>query len=168
MELTKQQEKIQSLIDEIFAIIATAKQMEKVYESSLSKVHPKHLKSARNLIHYRALRTVDLRPLQKRLGNLGLSRFAKSEPHVLASLLANKSILEAFIKHGPIQLQRADLTIKKSLRLDKSNAKSLLGYRSKGRRTRIMVTLPSTANYQMIYDMISSGMNCARINLCPR
>ena len=63
-------------------------------------------------------------------------------------------------------MERANFTFKKSAQLEKSNAKSLLGYRSKGRRTRIMVTVPSEVarNYQMAYDMIASGMNCARIN----
>ena len=166
MEVNKKKEKISKLIVEISDIIDRALALEESNQEALSKVHSNFLQSARNLIHYRALRMKDIRSLQKKLGNMGLSRLAKSDSHVMASLLSNKSILEGFLNGGPITIKRAGLTFKKSARLEKTNAKSLLGYRSKGRLTRIMVTVPSEVshNYQMAYDMIASGMNCARIN----
>ena len=48
----------------------------------------------------------------------------------------------------------------------RKNAKRLFGYRSKGRNTRIMVTMPSEAayDYKLVENMITEGMNCARIN----
>ncbi len=165
-EIGKKQAKIQWLIDEISAIIERLEHAEAQYSEELSEVHPNFIKSAHNLIHYRALRKEDIRAVQKKLGNMGLSRLAKSEGHVMASLLSNKAILEGFLSNEPIKMDRAQLTFKKSNRLGKSNAKSLLGYRSKGRRTRIMVTLPSDVanNYQLAHEMIANGMNCARIN----
>jgi len=42
--------------------------------------------SAKNLLHYLALRSRDLRPLQDQLAHLGLSSIGRSEPHVLATL----------------------------------------------------------------------------------
>lgn len=162
----KKTEKIKWLIQEISGIINRLEEYEVKYSAEIAAVHPNFAKSAVNLVHYRALRKEDLRPIQKKLADLGLSRLDKPEGHVMASLLASKAILEAFLNNEPIQAHKAGLTFKKSNRLVKTNARSLLGSRSKGRRTRIMVTLPTEVayDYRMARDMIASGMNCARIN----
>ncbi len=162
----KQKKNIEALILELDSLIEQAKLLETQYEEQLSKVHPAFAVSARNLIHYRALRMADIREFQKKLGNLGLSRVAKAERHLMASLRTNRYLLEGLLGKKPTTSLRTGLTFKKSKRLHRSNAKALLGYRSKNRRTRIMVTLPSEAadNYQLVHDMIAEGMNCARIN----
>ncbi len=165
-EIGKKQAKIQWLISEISTIIGRLEHFEAKYSAELSEIHPNFIKSARNLIHYRALRKEDITAVQKKLANMGLSRLDKPEGHVKASLLASRAILESLLNNSPIKKPKAELTFKKSNRLGRSNAKSLLGYRSKGRRTRIMVTLPTEVahNYQLAHDMIANGMNCARIN----
>jgi len=165
-EISKKEVKIRWLIQEISAIIERLEHFEAKYVAELSKIHPNFIKSARNLIHYRALRKEDITAVQNKLANMGLSRLDKPEGHVMASLLASRAILESLLNNSPIKKHKAELTFKKSNRLGKSNAKSLLGYRSKGRRTRIMVTLPTEVahNYQLAHDMIANGMNCARIN----
>lgn len=165
-EIGKKQLKIQRLISEITEVVKRLDDYEAKYSEELSRIHPKFVQSARNLIHYRALRKEDSRAIQKNLANMGLSRLDKPEGHVMASLLASKAILESLLNNEPIKKHKAALSFKKSNRLGKSTAKSLLGYRSKGRRTRIMVTLPTEVayNYQLAYDMIATGMNCARIN----
>ena len=58
------------------------------------------------------------------------------------------------------------MSIKQGGKLLRSHTKSLLGYRSWGRSTRIMVTMPSTAaeDGQWVEALIKAGMNCARIN----
>ncbi len=152
-----------ALIEEI---IKTALVAEKKAQPALERIHKKYKKSARNLLHYRALRSFDLRDLQKKLGNMGLSRFAKSQSHIMASLSTNKAILEALLNNTPLQLPANELSFKKGEAALKANAKELLGYRTKNRRTRIMVTMPSEAadNYKMVEDMLTAGMNCARIN----
>ncbi len=162
----KKSERISWLIQEISGITERLEKYEVKYSAELAAVHPKFAKSAVNLVHYRALRKEDLRPIQKKLANMGLSRLDKPEGHVMASLKASKAILEALLNDRPIQEHKAHLTFKKSNRLGKSNAKSLLGSRSKGRRTRIMVTLPTEVayNYTLAREMIANGMNCARIN----
>ena len=161
----KKQDKIQGMIQSIDNIIESALTLESIYKESLEKVHPYYKQSAANLIHYRALRENDSNELQKNLGNMGLSRMAKNQNHVMESLQANRAILTAYLK-GDFKKDRSPLSIKKSKRIQKKNSKTLLGYRSKGRRTRIMVTIPSEAadNYQLVESMIANGMNCARIN----
>lgn len=162
----KKKEKIQAMIASIETMIRHARELEESYEEPLSRVHPSFEKSARNLIHYRALRMNDLRDLQKQLGNMGLSRLAKAEAHTLASLRTTLSILKANLKGSSVKFYKNSLSPKQSKRLHKRNAKALLGYRSKKRRSRIMVTLPYQAadDYQLVHDMVACGMNCARIN----
>ncbi|MEN0003115.1 MAG: pyruvate kinase [Bacteroidota bacterium] len=164
--MSKKKEKLTQLHQEIEQIILAATQYEEQYKDAIDKVHPKYLASAKNLLHYRAMRTLDISSIQKQLGTLGLSRLAKAESHLMASLRTNSAILKSLIRQKPLKLKRHSLSPKKGAKLIRSNAKNLLGYRSKGRRTRIMVTLPSEAadNYDLIHQMIKAGMNCARIN----
>ena len=53
---------------------------------SLAEVRPSHRASALNLVHYIALRRVDLRTVQEDLARLGLSSLGRSEAHVMESL----------------------------------------------------------------------------------
>lgn len=164
--MEKSKAKIQELISQVNDLIKLARKAETHYEDQLANIHPNYKKSARNLIHYRFMRAMDIRELQKELGYLGMSRLAKAESHLMASLQTNKAILKGFVEDKPIKIKKYDLSVKKGLSLGKTNAKALLGFRSKGRRTRIMVTLPSEAafDYQLVYDLVANGMNCARIN----
>lgn len=162
----KKTAKLKNMIAEIDAIIQQAASEEKKAELILNKIHPKYKKSAVNLLHYRSLRSNDLRKLQKQLGYLGLSRLARSQSHVMASLLTNKAILNSLLNKNPLETPTSELSFKKGENALKRNAKKLLGYRTKGRRTRIMVTMPTAAadNYEMVKSMVDNGMNCARVN----
>ncbi|WP_273272817.1 pyruvate kinase [Maribacter polysiphoniae] len=159
-------DKIKELIAQIETIIVAVKREEKEANTLLEQIHPDYHKSARNLIHYNAFRKFDLRTIQKQLQNLGLTRLAKAEGHLMSSLLKTRFILYSLIGEHPAQDLKAGLSIKNGKRLLTKHTKELLGNRSKGRRVRIMVTLPTQAanDYQMVYDMVLHGMNCARIN----
>jgi pyruvate kinase len=159
-------EKLELMLQQVEAIINRSLKAKMAYSQMLVKIHPNFLTSARNLIYYRALRSTDLRNLQKQLGWMGLSRLAKAESHVLTSLYTTRSILSSLLQDEPMYLQRAGLSIRDGNRLLKANAKALLGTEAEGRNTRIMVTLPSEAavNYQLVEKMVEAGMNCARIN----
>ncbi|MCB0548048.1 MAG: hypothetical protein KDD19_10720 [Phaeodactylibacter sp.] len=159
-------ENIKDMLRQVDEIIRKAMELEEQYQEQLSRVHPNFQQSARNLVYYRAMRSDDIRSLQKRLGWMGISRLAKAESHTLSSLYITRSVLTAFLEDEPIHIQPAGLSIKEGNRLARTNAKALLGFRAKGRRTRIMVTLPSEAaeDYGLVRQMIAEGMNCARIN----
>ena len=49
----------------------------------ISRVRERHRASARNLVHYVALRGTDLRPLQEALSDAGLSSLGRLEAGVL-------------------------------------------------------------------------------------
>ncbi|MEZ5041424.1 MAG: pyruvate kinase [Saprospiraceae bacterium] len=158
--------KLRAMIAQIEAIIREAQALEKASKALLATIHPKYQVSARNLLHYQVLRRNDLSELQKKLGDMGLSRLAKAQSHVMASLKSNRAILKSILTHSHVKNAVGELSFKKGNRLLTENAKNLLGDRTKGRRTQIMVTMPSEAatDYQMVYDMMEAGMNCARVN----
>ncbi len=159
-------DKIKELIALLDEMLADLDKKEEKYQELIDGVHPTYRKSARNLLHYIAFRNHDLRKLQKQLRNLGMSRFANAQGHIKASILNNQQILKSLIGEIPETVPKAGLSIKNSRRQLVNHTKELLGYRSKGRRVRIMVTMPSEAafDYQMVHNMVANGMNCARVN----
>ena len=158
--------KVLKLIEQIDEIILSLKDSEKKFKDDLKKVHPKYKESAINLIHYRALRELDLAPIQKKLRTLGVSRLAKTNAHVMASLINSRKVLVKLVNSKNKIPKQTKLTITKSAKLVKSNTRALLGFKSKHRSSRIMVTFPTEAakDYEMVKNMIKVGMNTARIN----
>ena len=62
--------------------------LEQTYATEIQKVDADYQKSARNLLHYLALRQHDVRELQHELTVAGVSSLGRSEAQVLASLTA--------------------------------------------------------------------------------
>lgn len=126
----------------------------------VAHVHPVHHDDAVNLLHYVALRHHDMRALQRRLAERGLSSLGRSEAHVLASVeavLAALRPLAAAPDPGTFAAGRAALD---------RNTDALLGARPDGRVSRIMVTLPSEAaqDGDLVRRLAIRGMDVARIN----
>jgi pyruvate kinase len=137
-------------------------------EAQFDAVHEGYRDSARNLLHYIALRRRDLRPLQLQLGILGLSSLGRTEAHVLATVDA---VLEALHrlqgrtwKRPKTAFPVTDFTNGRRLLIKHTDL--LLGPASKGRVVRIMVTMPGEAanDYSLVYDLLQQGMDCMRIN----
>ena len=59
---------INSVRDQLSAIAERAREFEDHYGDELAAVHPAYRESARNLVHYLALRAEDIRELQEQLG----------------------------------------------------------------------------------------------------
>jgi pyruvate kinase len=124
------------------------------------------LQSARNLVHYLALRRFDLRTTQERLAALGVSSLGRSEGHVLYNLDVVLSILYRLPGLTPPRLEVGIVTPSEGRRILERNASKLLGPSTKGRSVRIMVTMPQQAaiDYDLVRDLLAGGMNCMRIN----
>jgi len=157
---------LRQLSDELEALNQELEYSLKKKKEQISEAHADYVKSAANLAQYLTFRTKDHRQLQRKLGELGLSRLARAESHIQASVLNNLSILKGLTGKGLSKNKKPLISIKKSEKRIALNTKELLGYRSKGRRLRIMVTLPSEAagDYELVNSLVKSGMNCARIN----
>jgi len=158
--------KINSLIKEVEAVLRKIKKEEKKTAHNLKKTHPLHKMSAVNLVHYKRFRKSDFRVSQRKLGDLGMTRFANAQGHVEDSLVKVLYLLYRLKDGKPADFKKIELSTKKSKALLKSNTEALLGSPSKGRRVRIMVTMPSHAAYdkEFVNTMVQNGMNCARIN----
>jgi pyruvate kinase len=122
--------------------------------------------SARNLLHYVALRRFDLRAIQVQLARLGLSSLGRSESDTLYNLDAVLARLRDLQGRSPegAPSETAE-RVEGSRRLDR-NASELLGPAPAGRRTRIMVTMPAEAatNFPLVRDLLEAGMDCMRVN----
>ncbi|HEX3135139.1 MAG TPA: pyruvate kinase [Planctomycetota bacterium] len=124
--------------------------------------------SACNLIHYIALRSQDLRRLQRDLALNGLSSLGRCEAHVLASVERLRSALRAMLG------QREKTGDSASLPVDQRSgphelsrqAQAVFGPSPAARAARIMVTLPSEAggDPELIERLMGAGMDLARIN----
>lgn len=159
-------EKMNALISDIDQVLEVLHQAERTHKQGILAVHKMHRNGARNLVHYTAFRSLDLSKLQKRLSNYGLSILGSSESHILYSLSTCKQILQSLIGQSSTEILHHGPSIKSSRKRQRKHAKDLFGYRSRGRRVRIMVTLPTKVayNYELMYDLLASGMNTARIN----
>jgi pyruvate kinase len=160
------EQRLNSLELQFDQIISKLHDFEQKYEIEIAQVNPIYKKSALNLVHYLAFRSFDIASLQDELRDLSLPSLSNIEPHVMKSLLAIKNIITSLNgKPGKVK-QKGIVSIKKSKKILNKNTKSLFGYKSKKRRTRIMVTLPNTAaeDYGFVHGLMKLGMNSARIN----
>ncbi|MFH0999888.1 MAG: pyruvate kinase [Bacteroidota bacterium] len=162
----KNQNKLKAVNDKIDEIINKAKAMELANHDRIGLVHPVYRESAINLVHYLAFRSFEIDTLQTQLKYMGLPSLTNIEGHVMYSLFAIKSVINSLLGLQKIEKQKGTISIKKSEKQLKKNTKLLFGNKSKKRRTRIMVTLPSSAadDYSMVNALIGLGMNSARIN----
>ncbi len=154
------------IIETIQRLIDRMKEFERMHADQLRAVHPRYLKSAINLVHYWALRQEDISGLQNQLKKLGLSRLARAEAHILASLHTILAIVKSLSQQKPLIVHRALVSMAKSEKYLKRNTKALLGVKTKGRSVRIMVTQPTITaqDRDLVRQMLEAGMNTARVN----
>lgn len=159
-------QRLDSLEIQFEQIITQLYDFEKKYEPELSSVNPIYKKSALNLVHYLAFRSFDIALLQDELRDLSLPSLSNIEPHVMRSLTSIQNIIQKLNNKEGGNNKKGIVSIKKSKKLLNRNTKYVFGYKSKKRRTRIMVTLPNTAaeDYGFVNKLMKSGMNCARVN----
>ena len=124
--------------------------------------------SARNLLHYVALRQYDIRELQVQLDSLGLSSLGHCESSVMDSLQKELELLR-FLPEVvvPAQHSSADtLSHRTGQELVVRNCERLLGDRNCTEDCTIMVTMPLEAadNDVLIKELLQAGMTIARIN----
>lgn len=155
------------LIDRLWALRAALLQSEQRYADAIARVAPHQRDSARNLVHFLALRATDLRELQTRLAWLGVSSLGRAESHVLANVDKVLGILHRLT--GQAWQDRSPEEPVGSVSgpaLLSSHSLALLGPVAHDRSVRIMVTLPgeAAADFAMVRGLVEAGMDVARIN----
>lgn len=123
--------------------------------------------SARNLLHYLALRQHDLRLLQMDLSALGLSSLGRLEAHTLVALEAVLIALHRLADlPSPDLTQAPPVTFQTGPALLHQHSQQLLGMPAGKRAVRIMVTMPSQAatDAELVANLLAAGMDVMRIN----
>ena len=148
---------------------ATLETQQELMERWHPHLHHRHyLPSAANLAAYIGLRRHDLRELQAALAAVGLSSLGRSEGHVMATLDAVSYALAMMNgeKLLPCPAAAIDRDMKRDRLLLRQHTDRLFGKPQGKRNTRVMVTLPGEAadDYPMVREMLTLGMDCARIN----
>ncbi len=142
--------------------------MERESTRGIAELHSDQRPSARNLLHYLAMRREDLRPLQDALARHGLSSLGRCEAHVMATLQAVISVLARLVgdDHQRDQLHKAPVDFETGPKLIQQRTRQLFGPAQRNRGVHIMVTMPSEAadNYALVSDLVAHGMDCMRIN----
>ncbi len=167
-EQTMNAAKTPTLIRQIDRLIEHALAFEQKHRDKIDCVAPSFRASARNLLHYLALRQHDIRTLQDELADLSLSSLGRCEGHTLYSLLGVRRALAALTgaaESAPptpeevISLQDGDLLLKEHTR-------RLFGMPSGKRSVHVMVTMPSEAadRPELIESLLAAGMDVMRIN----
>ncbi|HET9467278.1 MAG TPA: pyruvate kinase [Vicinamibacterales bacterium] len=153
------------VVSELTAIRSDMVDAENRYLPDWQAIPDEHRRSARNLLHYLALRKRDLRPLQDQLAALGLSSLGRAESQALANVqlvldLVRQLGIAGVNDHHPIA------GFGDGRALLEAHTRDLLGPTPDGRDVRIMVTMPGEAadDVNLVRDLLVSGMNCMRIN----
>jgi len=123
--------------------------------------------SAKNLLHYVALRRQDIRVIQEKLSTLGISSLGRSESHVMYNLNAVVLLLQGLAGEPLMDASDPDIvTPARGLQVLEGETNSLFGPAESGRSVRMMVTMPSEAadDYSLVRDLVAAGMDCMRIN----
>jgi pyruvate kinase len=159
---------IEDALNELMAIRADMASSLATPEPHLARVHANYRNSARNLLHYMALRRHDLRPLQLRLAALGLSSLGRAESHVMSTVDSVVGILHRLLQSDwqPRPHESAVIDFADGDRLLAEHTDALLGPAVSGRKVRIMVTMPSEAaeDSRLVRNLLEQGMDCMRIN----
>jgi pyruvate kinase len=154
--------RLAGLIDEMLAL-------ERQAAPLLAGLTADHLLSARNLLHYVALRRQDLRDVQEELIPRGLSSLGGCESHVMATLVAVIEALRrlAGLPSDALPVVTPDpLDAGQSRELLARSTERLFGPSRADQSAYIMVTMPSeaAANRDLIAQLVAHGMNCMRVN----
>jgi len=159
-------EKLNEIRLQIDLILEKILEYENSYKTQIASVHPNYTESAKNLIHYLALRSFDNDVFQDKLNKLGLPNTSSSESSVLHNILIYKTIINHLLKTQETDFQHSYISKSESKQLLKKHTNALFGEINRNRRTRIMVTQPTIAaeDKNFAKSLTELGMDCARLN----
>lgn len=153
------------LYDAVSELRRAALAYEQAHQDRIDALPPQRRASARNLLHYIAVRQADLRPLQTQLAQIGLSSLGMLETHVLAALDAVLDRLEDLLGHARSQRPAPPCTFAEGLQLLQHNTTALLNPPRPQREVRIMVTLATEAAQDAagLRALAEAGMDIAEL-----
>lgn len=165
MELQQDRGHLGRLRRELDALKAAAIELERSHADEVDRIPEAYRDSARNLLHYAAVRQHDVRWLQRDLHALGLSSLGRMEAYVLASLNSVSSVLARLEGQDPPTVE-SPVDFAQGRALLRTHTGAVLGPTPERRSVRIMVTLgaEAAADPDLVRKLVSDGMNVMRIN----
>ena len=159
-------DKLQEIAVALDSVMDKISEFELKYSSQLNNVHPNYTQSAKNLIHYLALRSFNVDILQEKLDEIGLPSSTGSQNNILYGLLNFRTIINSLLNNDLIDEDQEYLNNEEVKKIQEQNSKALFGMIKKKRKTAIMVTQPIEAatDQQFTKALLKQGMDCARIN----
>jgi len=159
-------DKLQELVVSLDLVIDKISEFEHRYRSQLNNVHPNYSQSAKNLVHYLALRSFNINIFQEKLEEIGLPITLESQNNILYGLLNFRTIINSLLKNEIFDEEKIHLNNKEVKKFIKQNSKALFGKIKNKRKTAILVTQPKEAasNKKFTKSLLKQGMDCARIN----
>ena len=164
---TDAEKELLTIEDELRRLRSHMLSVEKQFAPLKIGLHKDQAESASNFLHYMAMRDRDLRPLQDRLAQHGLSSLGRSESHVLDNVDAVLNVIgRLFGRSDGASTDVIDRQFATGRFRLAENTLNLLGPTPAGRDVRIMVTMPTEAgtDYELVRDLLKAGMDCMRIN----
>lgn len=157
-----------TLISELTDLRTAMMREEASLEGRMDEICDSHRESARNLVHYIALRQHDVRDLQEKLTENGLSSLGRCEADVLGAIDAVLRVLHRITGRAEASAAEPEQeeTAIRGCELLGRNTDALLGPPPQHRMVRIMVTMPSEAagDFGLVRDLVVNGMDCMRVN----
>ena len=159
---------LQKLETELETIYETLLKHESTADRIAASVHPQYRSSAKNLYRYLLLRSMDIRSLQTKLSELGISSLGTGAGYVyenISNALKLVKLLNGKSWEKDNTLETLGFTGSKNLLMDHAN--DLFASDHGERDTEIMVTMPDEAatDKKLIKKLRSAGMGTARLNL---
>jgi pyruvate kinase len=155
------------LIPQVTGLYERALKHEREHTEGLQRVAEGYQDSARNLLHYLAIRQVDVRPIQMALAAIGLSSLGRMEAHTLSTLNAVLFALHRIADQDWKPAIRPPVNFDTGRMLLERHAQALLGSPAGRRSAPIMVTMPTeaAANPALAHDLLAAGSAACRARL---
>ena len=167
----------EDVLKQILAQVAELRQKVEINANQRLLKYQRHYQSgvfsesACNLAHYLAMRQFDLRHLQDRLAQAGLSSLGRAEASVLSTLDALIEVLKRATdrRYLPGEKSLGEYGFNRGQQLLEQHTIELFGpfhEHDEHGRAHVMVTLGTEAawDYTMVSSLLEKGMTCARIN----
>ena len=159
-------DKLQAIIVALDSVIDRISEFENKYKSQLNNVHPNYTQSAKNLVHYLAMRSFNINIFQEKLEEIGLPIALESQNNILYDLLNMRTVINSLLNNEIFVEEHKYLNNKEVKKILEQNFKALFGDIKNKRKTAILVTQPldAASNKKFTESLLKQGMDCARIN----
>ncbi|HSM86361.1 MAG TPA: pyruvate kinase [Candidatus Limnocylindrales bacterium] len=167
LNLEWNERELQDLIHELKEARRDMLALESQFGRPVSELRGARRQSAKNVVHYLALRDRLANNLRGRLESAGVF-VPDGSDHVVAGIDRAIKMLQSLraLSNSPFDSGCFGQPLTERKQLIERRTRALLGNKPEERKVRIMVTVPTEAAHdpKFIHDLLEHGMDCMRIN----